>query len=68
VGIPILAKNPGTGELVLPAGTYYLGVHNGGRHAASVTLEADFDIQGLANGVPFTSLLTNEYSGAVFCV
>jgi subtilisin-like proprotein convertase family protein len=42
--------------------TYYLGVQNNNAHSASVTLEVDYDILDLTNGVPFTDVLTNEYS------
>ena len=59
VGLPILITN-GTPPL-LPGQTYYLGVLNNNAHAAEVTLEVDYDILALTNGVPYTSVLTNEY-------
>jgi alpha-tubulin suppressor-like RCC1 family protein/subtilisin-like proprotein convertase family protein len=64
IGKPAMSVNPVGGELQLqPGTTYYLGVQNNGIHAASVTLEVDYDILNLTNGVPFTGVLnTNEYN------
>ena len=63
IGSPILAVNSPF-PLAQPnqAGqSYFLGVHNGGTHAVTVTIEADFDITGLSNGVPVSGLLnTND--------
>jgi subtilisin-like proprotein convertase family protein len=39
--------------------SYYLGVRNNGSHAVQVTVEVDFDITALTNGLPLTSYLTN---------
>jgi hypothetical protein len=52
----------GTPQPLLPGQTYYLGVQNLGGQLANVTIEVDFDIQALTNGVPVTDVLTNEYS------
>ena len=65
-GFPDLATNAppaGTEPLpLIPSSTYYLGVQNNGIHSATVTLEVDYDIVALTNGVPFTSVLNmNEY-------
>jgi choice-of-anchor C domain-containing protein len=66
-GFPTLGINaplpPGPPLLpLIPGSTYYLGVKNNGTHSATVTLEVDYDIVALTNGVPFTSVLnTNEY-------
>ena len=45
--------------------TYYLGVSNTGVHAAAVVLEVDYDITGLTNGVPYTSVLSTNADSAL---
>ncbi len=62
VGSPILITNAVPPFNLVPGSTYYLGVQNLGNHSATVTLEVDFDILGLTNGVPYSDVLTNEYS------
>ena len=62
IGLPILITNGTPPFNLQPNTTYYLGVQNLGSQLATVTLEVDFDIMGLTNGVPFSDILTNEYS------
>jgi subtilisin-like proprotein convertase family protein len=59
-GIGQVLVTNGTPPL-LPGQTYYLAVRNNNAHAATVSLEVDFDIYGLSNNVPVTGDLTNEY-------
>ena len=61
IGSPILDINAAPPFNLQPGSTYYLGVQNLGPTTATVTLEVDFDIVGLTNGVPFSDILTNEY-------
>ncbi len=56
---------PGLPALV-PGSTYYLGIRNNGAHAVQVSLEADFDITALTNGVPYSSYFTNADSTRYF--
>lgn len=63
IGAPILAVNSPF-PLTQPnqAGqSYFLGVRNNGAHAVTATVEVDFNITTLSNGVPVTDLLnTND--------
>jgi subtilisin-like proprotein convertase family protein len=60
---PILAVNPGLGQVPMtPGSTYYLGVQNNTAFAAEVVVEVDYDILNLTNGTPFTDILTNGYN------
>ena len=64
-GVPILVTNATPSAQQVPLtnnAIYYLGVRNNGAHSATVALEVDYDILPLANGAPFTDVLTNEYS------
>lgn len=63
-GSYVLMTNSPTFPLfpLVPGQTYYLGVQDLGPLPASVTLQVNYDILGLTNGVPYTSDLTNEYS------
>ncbi len=65
IGSPVLAANPPSAPPLLPGQTYYLGVRNPGTQPASGTLEVDYDIPGLSNGVPVTDVLTTNASDAV---
>ena len=62
VGAPILITNgvPPAQLLLLPGQTYYLGVRNPGSRSASISLEVDYDITGLTNGVPYAATLTTN--------
>ena len=68
-GVPVLTVNqpapPPPFGLGQAGSSYYLGIRNGGSHAVQVTVEVDFDITALTNGVPLSSYLTNNDSGAV---
>src|SRR5206468_4047179 len=61
VGNPVLTVNPPSTPPLVPNQRYYLGVHNGGIHAASITVEVAFNVTGLTNDIPFgNTLATNE--------
>ncbi|MEI6077722.1 MAG: LamG-like jellyroll fold domain-containing protein, partial [Verrucomicrobiota bacterium] len=62
IGAPILITNgvPPAQLLLLPGQTYYLGVRNPGNRSASISLEVDYDITGLTNGVPYAATLTTN--------
>ncbi len=61
-GSVTLTANPPSVPPLLPGQAYFLAVTNGGGQPAIVTVEVDFDIITLTNGVPFTaSFNTNDF-------
>ncbi len=66
IGFPSLVANALPPELpLLPGKTYYLGVRNTNAHAATVVLEVDYDITPLTNGIPYSSVLSTNFSDEV---
>ncbi len=59
--VTIFANPPPSFPPLLPGQAYFLAVTNGGSQPAIATVEVDFDIITLTNGVPFTaSFNTND--------
>lgn len=56
-----ISNSPPSTPLLLPGRQYYLGVRNSGTADATVSLEVDYDITTLSNGVPVLSAFnTND--------